>query len=183
MNKKNVIPQDATSKAAKTLLLIRHAKSSWDVAGQNDFDRVLNERGKKDAPEMAQRLKEKGLKPDLFVSSPAKRAHKTAKYFADAFKTDKEGIALVDRLYEAPLEVFQEVVSGLNNKHEVVVLVAHNPGITAFVNTLTDVHTDNMPTCGMFAVQAHTDDWKTFKDASKKFLFFDYPKNPLGHLD
>lgn len=167
----------------KTLILVRHAKSSWDVAGQKDFDRTLNERGKRDAPEMAQRLKEKGVKPDLLVSSPAKRAHKTAKYFADVLKIDKDAIVLVDALYEAPMDTFYTVVTGLNNKHDVVLLVAHNPGITAFVNTLTEVHTDNMPTCGVFAVQADTEDWKTFKESSKKFLFYDYPKNPLGHLD
>src|SRR5215217_5847539 len=167
----------------KTLILVRHAKSSWDVIGQKDFDRVLNDRGKKDAPEMAQRLKEKGLKVDLFVSSPAKRAHKTAKYFAEAFKTDKDDIVLIDQLYEAPLDTFYEVVRGLNNKYDVVALFAHNPGITAFVNTLTEVHTDNMPTCSLFAVQVDTDSWNTFKESNKKFLFFDYPKNPLGHLD
>ena len=167
----------------KTLIVVRHAKSSWDVIGQKDFDRTLNERGKKDAPEMAQRLKEKGLQIDLFVSSPAKRAKKTARYFAEAFKQDKDAIVLADVLYEAPLETLYDVVHGWNNKHDVVALFAHNPGITAFVNTLTEVRTDNMPTCGMFAVQADTKDWKEFKESSKQFLFFDYPKNPLGHLD
>jgi phosphohistidine phosphatase len=167
----------------KTLIVVRHAKSSWDVARQKDFDRPLNDRGKRDAPEMAQRLKEKGLKIDLFVSSPAKRAYKTAKYFAETFKKDKDGIALVDRLYEAPMETFYDIVTGLDSKYDAVALFAHNPGITAFVNTLTDVRTDNMPTCGVFAVQADTDDWKTFRESSRQFLFFDYPKNPLGHLD
>jgi len=167
----------------KTLIAVRHAKSSWDSISQNDFERTLNDRGKKDAPEMAERLKEKGLKVDLFVSSPAKRAHKTAKYFAEAFKAGKEDIMLVEQLYEAPLETFYDVIRRLNNKHEVVALFAHNPGLTSFVNTLTEVRTDNMPTCSLFAVQADTDDWSTFKESSKKFLFYDYPKNPLGHLD
>jgi phosphohistidine phosphatase len=162
---------------------VRHAKSSWDSISQNDFDRTLNDRGKKDAPEMAQRLKEKSLKVDLFVSSPAKRAHKTARYFAEAFKADKDDIMLVEQLYEAPLETFYDVIRSLNNKHDVVALFAHNPGLTAFVNTLTEVRTDNMPTCSLFAVQADTDDWSTFKESNKKFLFYDYPKNPLGHLD
>ena len=57
----------------KTLLIIRHAKSSWDIASLNDFDRSLNERGKKDAPRMAKRLKEKDIYPDVMISSPAKR--------------------------------------------------------------------------------------------------------------
>ena len=60
----------------KTLILVRHAKSSWDSPGLSDFDRPLNERGKADAPEMAGRLKEKKINVDLFVSSPAKRAKK-----------------------------------------------------------------------------------------------------------
>ena len=167
----------------KTLIVIRHAKSSWDVAGQKDFDRTLNDRGKRDAPEMAQRLKEKGLAIDLFVSSPAKRAYKTSKYFAAAFKKGKEDIVLDERLYEAPMETFYEVVAALDNKHDTVALFAHNPGITDFVNTLTGVRTDNMPTCGVFAVHADTEDWKTFRESSKQFLFFDYPKNPLGQPD
>jgi phosphohistidine phosphatase len=104
-------------------------------------------------------------------------------YFAEVFKRDKDEIQAVDALYEAPLETFYSVVAGLDNKHDAVALFAHNPGITAFANTLTEVRTDNMPTCSLFAVQADTDDWKTFRESSKKFLFFDYPKNPLGHLD
>lgn len=167
----------------KTLIVVRHAKSSWDKIGQKDFDRTLNERGRRDAPEMAQRLKEKLSAIDLFVSSPAKRARKTATYFAETFKTDKDAIQLIDALYEAPVETFYKVITGLNKEHTNVALFAHNPGITAFVNELTDVRTDNMPTCGVFAVQADTDDWKTFKESSKQFLFFDYPKNPLGYLD
>ena len=164
----------------KTLIAVRHAKSSWDVIGQKDFDRTLNDRGKKDAPEMAQRLKDKGLKVDRFVSSPAKRAKKTAAYFTEVFKQDKDDIVLVDALYEAPLETFYNVVHDLNSKHNVVALFALNPGITAFVNTLTEVRTDNMPTCGVFAVQADVGGWKDFSKAEKSFLFFDYPKNPLA---
>jgi phosphohistidine phosphatase len=167
----------------KTLIAVRHAKSSWDAINQKDFDRTLNERGKKDAPEMAQRLKEKGITIDLFVSSPAKRAKKTAKYFAEAFKQEKDDILLVDELYEASLETFYNVIQRLDNKHDAVVLFSHNPGITDFVNSLTDVRTDNMPTCGLFAVSADTDDWAAFRDSRKQFLFFDFPKNAAGHVD
>ena len=69
----------------KTLILIRHAKSSWDAPGMSDSERPLNERGKKDAPEMAKRLRKRGLKIDAFVSSPAERALRTARYFAKEF--------------------------------------------------------------------------------------------------
>ena len=162
----------------KTLLLIRHAKSSWDAPGLSDFDRPLNERGKKDAAEMAKRLKEK-IDIDLFVSSPAKRARKTAKLFAEEYGTKKDDISLVEDLYAATMPAFQKTVIELNNKYNTVALFSHNPGITEFANSLTNVRIDDMPTCSIFAVHADIDKWESFSNAEKKFLFFDYPKNPL----
>ena len=129
---------------------------------------------------MAQRLKEKGIEVDLFVSSPAKRAKKTAKYFAAAFKVDKDAVMLVDQLYLAGPPVFEEVIKSLPDKEDVITIFAHNPGITEFANTLTNVRIDDMPTCAVFAVQAKTDTWESFRESEKNFLFFDYPKNPLG---
>jgi len=162
----------------KTLVLIRHAKSSWDAPGLSDFDRPLNERGKKDAAEMAKRLKEK-IDIDLFVSSPAKRARKTAKLFAEEYGTKKDDISLVEDLYAATMPAFQKTVIELNNKYNTVALFSHNPGITEFANSLTHVRIDDMPTCSVFAVHADIDKWESFSNAEKKFLFFDYPKNPL----
>lgn len=164
----------------KTLILVRHAKSSWDAAGVDDFDRMLNERGKKDAPEMAKRIKAKGINIDVFLSSPAKRAHKTAKYFAEELGIDKDKMVLVDKLYEASVTAFLEVVSTIDEDNKTAIIFSHNPGITEFVNTLTKVRLDNMPTCGVFAVQAEADKWTDFLKSEKHFLFFDYPKNPLG---
>jgi phosphohistidine phosphatase len=114
----------------KTLLLIRHAKSSWDAPGLSDFDRPLNERGKKDAPEMAKRLKDKDIAIDLLVSSPARRARKTAKYFAEEFDVKKEDIKLVDDLYSATSLAFQKTVAELNDKADTVAIFSHNPGLT-----------------------------------------------------
>src|SRR4051794_2149315 len=106
----------------KTLILVRHAKSSWDQPVLSDFERPLNERGKKDAPEMAKRLKEKGIKIDQFVSSPARRARKTAKYFAEEFDVKKDDIKMVEALYGADHSAFAETISGLDNDHETVIL-------------------------------------------------------------
>src|SRR5438128_11417428 len=164
----------------KTLILVRHAKSSWDQAGLSDFDRPLNERGKKDAPEMAKRLKEKGISPDLFVSSPARRARRTARFFAEEFGVDKEDILLVEELYLASYEAFSNTVAGLDDKHQVVALFSHNPGITEFASSLSNVRVVDMPTCAVFAVQADIDHWKYFEKSERKFLFFDYLKNPLS---
>jgi phosphohistidine phosphatase len=164
----------------KTLILVRHAKSSWDAPGLSDSERPLNERGKKDAPEMAKRLKEKGVKVDLFLSSPAKRAHKTAKYFAEEYDVKKDNIVLVDELYMATHAGFMETVSRIKDDYDVVALFSHNPGITEFASSLTNVKVDDMPTCAMFALQAETESWKDFPEAEKIFLFFDYPKNPAA---
>lgn len=163
----------------KTLIIVRHAKSSWDNIGQDDKERPLNDRGKKDAPEMAKRLKEKGIKVAAFVSSPAKRARRTARYFAEVYGFGKKEIVLADELYEATPANFYNVVEGLKDSWDTVAIFSHNPGITSFVNSLTNVHVDNMPTCGVFAIAISTDKWNDFKDSNKQFLFFDYPKSPL----
>ena len=166
----------------KTLILVRHAKSSWGEIDIDDFDRPLNDRGKQDAPMMAKRLKNKNIDVNVFISSPAKRALRTAKYFAEEFDVDKKEIDQVSKLYGASVPVFLEVITGINDKHKTAVVFSHNPGITELANTLTNVHIDNMPTCSMFAVQADTDKWADFLQSEKKFLFFDYPKNPLEGL-
>ena len=164
----------------KTLLLVRHAKSSWDDITQKDFDRPLNDRGKKDAPEMAKRIAEKEIELDLIVSSPAKRAKKTASLFAEELGLGKEDITLVEGLYEPSVESFQTTVSNLPDKAAAVAIFSHNPAITEFVNTLSGVRIDDMPTCGVYAVRIDTSTWSNFRNAETKFLFFDYPKNPLG---
>jgi phosphohistidine phosphatase len=80
-------------------------------------------------------------------------------------------------LYEASVKNFYEAVENINDKDDAVALFSHNPGITDFVNTLTEKNIDNMPTCGVFAIKIKTKKWEDFKKAEKEFLFFDYPKN------
>ena len=164
----------------KSLLLVRHAKSSWEDIHQKDFDRPLNDRGKKDAPEMAKRIrKEKDVKLDTIITSPAKRAMATAKYFAEEFDVKKKKIIEADELYEASITNFYEAVNKLDDNFNIVGLFSHNPGITAFVNSLSQTHIDDMPTCAVFAIHIKTDSWKNFKEAEKEFWFFDYPKNTV----
>ncbi|RYE00608.1 MAG: histidine phosphatase family protein [Sphingobacteriales bacterium] len=164
----------------KVLLLVRHAKSSWDDITMKDFDRPLNERGKKDAPEMAERVKEQGLKISYFVSSPAKRAKRTARYFAEAFGKDKDDIQVLENLYEPTAQAFADAVAALPDGEDVVAIFSHNPAITEYVNSLANVRVDDMPTCGVFAVAMDEKSWSAFASADKRFLFFDYPKNPIA---
>ncbi len=166
----------------KTLLIIRHAKSSWDNATLNDMDRPLNDRGKRDAPVMAGRLIKAGVRIDHFISSPAKRARNTAEIFIHAFGKKEKEIQLVPQLYHAQVQDFKEIVSGLDDQHNAVALFSHNPGITGFANILTSVRLDNMPTCGIFAVTGMATNWKEFLSAGTTYWFFDYPKS-IGEKD
>lgn len=160
----------------KTLLLIRHAKSSWDDAAVADVDRPLNDRGRRDAPAMAKRLIKAGISIDRFVSSPARRARQTAELFAHEFDVKEKKIRFVPQLYQATQPAFEAVIDGLDNDDDTVAIFSHNPGITEFVNTLTSaVRIDNMPTCAVFVVKSETKHWKDFR-ATAQFGFFDYPK-------
>lgn len=162
----------------KKLFIIRHAKSDQSFFG-NDFERPLNERGKQDAPAMAARLKGICPKIDAFVCSPAKRAKKTAGIFAAGFHYPEEAIIEISALYHASAETFFATVEKLPETAASVALFSHNPGITHFVNQLVpDVRIDNMPTCGLFALEFEGQ-WHEFEKVKKEFLFFDYPKRTV----
>lgn len=164
----------------KTLLLIRHAKSSWNDPDMDDFDRPLNKRGKQNAPEMAARLIHKGMVPELIIASPAKRTRTTAKMMAREWKYPKEAILLEEELYLCYASTFLKVITKIDDDFNVVAIFAHNPGITDFANYLTEeIRIDNVPTSGIFAVEADIESWKDFDRAHKKFLFFDYPKQEM----
>src|SRR4029079_99886 len=166
---------------SKILLLVRHAKSSWDDPSLSDLDRPLNERGKKDAPEIAKRLNGRKIRIDAFVSSPAKRARQTCKYFTKEFDPKKKNVVREPKLYEAGEQSFYEVIEAFKNKWDSVAIFSHNPGITSFANSLTESHIDVMPTCSVFAVKINADKWEDFRTAEKEFLFFDYPKIEIPH--
>ncbi len=160
----------------KQILIIRHAKSSWALAGQEDFDRPLNERGHSDASMMAKRMLSKGIAINAFVASTANRAFTTAGYFAEAYGLSKTDVKGIKKLYHAYPPVFYEVISKLEEGIDTVAVFAHNPGITMFVNELSSTKIDDMPTCAIFAITAEIDSWKDFEEGKKQFWFFDYPK-------
>lgn len=165
----------------KTLYLIRHAKSSWDDPDLGDFERPLNKRGKKDAPNMAKRLKEKRVTPDCMISSPATRAFDTCKEFAKILDFDKDKIKTDKRLYHADedqiLMVIRELKDRERDEEEVVLLFGHNPGLTEFANALTNEYIDNIPTCGIVKVHLKIDRWKDASFGCGSLEFFDFPKS------
>lgn len=162
----------------KTLYIVRHAKSSWDNPELSDFERPLNERGKRDAPRMAKRLKEKDLHPDIVISSPAKRALSTARRICKVLGFSKDNIRTDRRLYHADDEMMLSVIREVPSKANKLVIFAHNPGLTDFVNSINDedLDIDNVPTCGVVAFSFNTENWSSIQWNSGKLLFFDYPK-------
>ena len=164
----------------KTLYVVRHAKSSWKESGLSDFDRPLNDRGRKDALRMGKRLKQKQVKPDLMVTSPAKRALSTCKRIAEILDYPKEKIKTDQQMYHADEEELLSVVRNVNDRHGSLMVYGHNPGLTNFVHALSHDHkmeVDDIPTCGIVAFSFEVKSWKNIEFGNGTFLFFDYPKN------
>lgn len=162
---------------AKQLILVRHGKSDWATGGISDFDRPLNHRGHKNAPEMAERLLKKKLVPQLITSSPAKRALTTAKHFADIWQMPQQDIQEELSIYEANTTALLKVVNGLNNEFDRIALFGHNPGLTDFINYLADAHIYNMPTAGLVVINFPFDDWASVSLHTGTLFLFDAPKN------
>jgi phosphohistidine phosphatase len=161
----------------RTLVVIRHAKSSWANPLQSDFERPLNERGEHDAPMMGERLKALKIIPDLIIASPAKRAKQTAKKIAATLGYDAEAIQWVDKLYHCIPSVFEEVILEIDESVKTVFIVAHNPGISAFVNELSPAFSiDHMPTCGVVAARMDTEQWSDFPLTERNVILFEFPK-------
>jgi phosphohistidine phosphatase len=163
----------------KTLYVIRHAKSSWDELDLSDFERPLNERGKRDAPRIGVRLKMKGVLPGTIVSSPAKRAFSTAKRIAKVIGFPKDKIKTDRELYHAAEETILSVLRTIKNKHNVAFVVGHNPGLTDFVNTLRndDLKIENIPTCGIVMFEIGIESWEQLQWGIARQAWFDYPKS------
>ena len=158
----------------KTLLLIRHAKSSWSDPTVSDFHRKLNKRGKRDAPFMAKKLAERQLVPDLILSSPAKRAKKTAKIMAQGVGAD--GVQYNEAIYSASTIDLYRVLKVLDDRYSTVYFVGHNFAITDLAEEISGTSIDNIPTSGMVGLQLDISYWRDIEPGCGELLFFDYPK-------
>ncbi|OIQ87894.1 2,3-bisphosphoglycerate-dependent phosphoglycerate mutase [mine drainage metagenome] len=159
----------------KTLLLIRHGKSSWDDAALPDKDRPLDVRGKRDAARMGKRLAKRDVKPDLIVSSPAKRALTTAEIIAEELGYKLGDIVVDDRLYAVAADELLNVIRKLGDKKERVMLFGHNPELTELAHAFSSEIT-HLPTCAVaeFTFKAKT--WSDIDKATLANMALDYPK-------
>ncbi len=160
----------------KKLYLIRHAKSDWSEEDRSDFERSLNKRGKKDLPFMAQRLKKFGIKPDLILSSPAKRAKKTVKVLAETIGYPCDKISYEESLYDSSYTAYRYLLDSLDEKFNSVFIVAHNPTLTEVGERLSGAILTNIPTCSIVCIEFDVKSFKDIEEESGKIIFFDYPK-------
>lgn len=160
----------------KRLTLVRHAKSSWKNALLADTDRPLNGRGKRDAPLMGGHLMSLGIIPDVILSSPAKRARKTAQLLAETIPAGAARILFDPALYEAVAGVLLERVRALDETWQHVMLVGHNPGLTDFANLLTASGIDNLPTCGVLVADLDISSWRATDAGCGRTALYVVPK-------
>ena len=160
----------------KTIYFIRHAKSSWKDASLRDFDRPLNKRGLRDAPFMANLLKEKGIQPDAIVSSPANRAYTTATYFAKALNIEVDDIIKEEGIYEAYYTTVLTIIQKQSDQFNTLLVFGHNPAFTNLANSFTGNYIDNVPTCGIIEVAATINKWADLDEGNGKVVNFLYPK-------
>lgn len=161
----------------KTLVLVRHAKSSWKDASLADRDRPLNDRGKRDAPVMGRRLAKRDETPDLIVSSPAVRALATARVIAEAVGYPVDRIREDERIYLAGPDDLLEAIHDLDDANDRVFLFGHNPGLTELVNALSEPAVENVPTCGVVEFHLTGDRWAELSRATVRRAGFFTPKD------
>ena len=166
--------------AGKELFLVRHAKSSWDDSTISDHDRPLNERGYRNTPEMGRRLSDRGVSPDVLISSTALRACTTAEIMAGSINFPKDQIVFDRTLYHASATELQEYIGGLDDSHFSVMLFGHNPGMTSLVSHLYGLALDNLPTCGVVYLKFSAESWADASRSMPSGATIDFPKNTTG---
>ena len=160
----------------KTLLLMRHAKSSWKDDKLPDHDRPLKKRGKKDAKLMAKEIKKNDLVPELILSSSAVRAKETVEVLTEALNY-KGKTKFLDDLYMGEPQNFINALKEIDNKYHIVLIVGHNPGLEAYLQ-IVDGDIEAVPTGGLGYLILALDDWEDISlDTMGDLIGFWRPKD------
>ncbi len=165
------------ARALLRLTLVRHAKTEPARADQEDWDRVLEPRGQRDAPEMARRLKQYEPRPDRVLSSPAVRAVTTATIMVRELGVSAQKVQQDERLYLASPKDMLAVIHELGGRARHLMVVGHNPGITEFADRISSERSvDNLPTGAIYTLQFEIKEWSELEWSSGIDAELDYPK-------
>lgn len=155
----------------KNLILIRHAKSTWEFPIQ-DFDRDLTQKGINNSQKIAQHTSQLIQPSSIIWSSAAKRALETAKIVVGNWKLPIEKIEIKRELYTFDGIKLEQIVKSCPNAIDNLILFGHNNAITDFVNKFGDIFIDNVPTSGFVSITFDTNDWSTIdKGKIEKIIF------------
>lgn len=157
------------------LVLIRHAKSSWTDPNLTDFERPLNQRGLRDAPEMGQRLACNGFSPSLVLVSTAVRAQETAAHLLTAAGVDEHKVMTDPALYGATLGDLLAIVNALDDKDACVAVVGHNPGMSYLAGYLSQTPIGELPTAAVVTLDFDCR-WSEVLERTGTLIDFDFPK-------
>jgi phosphohistidine phosphatase len=163
----------------KTLILMRHAKSSWDHPGLRDIERPLNARGERDAPLMAGLFEGWGIRPDLLVASPAVRAQTTARLVGKVIGSPESAIRTEPKLYECGVSGILATVHGLPKEADTVCLFGHNPDFSDAAGFLAGEGGLHMPTASLVSLIFAVDEWEAIMPGTGRINRFEYPKRHL----
>jgi len=160
----------------RRLTLVRHAKSGWKDTGQTDFERPLNRRGKRDAPEMGRRLAAWSERPTLVLASPARRAVETTEALIVSW-SPRPRVVWEHELYLASADQLLACVHDLEPAHRHVLLVGHNPGLTDFLNRFGEASLERLPTCGIVRLRLWVPEWSDAGWGAASVEQIDTPKS------
>ncbi len=152
----------------KTLLILRHAKSSWKHPECSDHERPLNGRGKKDAPRMGTLIAEQNLIPQAILASTAERTRLTSEAFAKA--AGYQGpIEFYEQLYGGDAAAYLSVAKSVSDQIQCLMLVGHNPTCEELIEVLADCY-DLMPTAALAVIDLPIDTWSDLSVSTKGTL-------------
>lgn len=163
----------------KQILLMRHAKSSWEHPDLKDFDRPLAERGLKDAPRMGKFIRESGYKPGIVISSPAQRAKETTQLSMEAAKIVEEKISWNEDLYFGSVRDYIAILQSVSDEYERVLLVGHNPLMENTAGILAGAEHKialRMPTAALVCLESFADSWDTIAPGTCQIKWMMIPK-------
>lgn len=161
----------------KTLTLIRHAKSSWNTPGTNDHERILNKRGLIDTPHMGAALATRDIHFDIVLCSSARRAIQTLELLRAYPLVDEGSVHYLDELYCASVDTLINIIQQLDDGHNNVAIVAHNPGLEDLANKLIPDRMESMSTCSVVQIGFDLEGWGQLKGDTGASLLDLKPKD------
>lgn len=162
----------------RTLLFMRHAKSSWDDSSLKDFDRPLNKRGRKDAPKMGRYLLSLGLMPERIVSSPALRAKQTVELLSDVAGINQDQIEWDRSLYDNGADAYINAVHRTPSDVETVLVAGHNPTVEQVIERLSSGRADRrVTTANIACFKSTADQWSDVSEKNTIFKWLVGPKD------